>query len=92
MENVISNFGFVNIHKGIFYLLKFEKLYLHIWLTTYPKGEFHISKEGKTPWKIDFQSWICSIRRWNAYFLNVDNQENFNLVECGKFLMISILG
>ena len=92
MENVISNFGFVNIHKGIFYLLKLEKPYLHFWLTTYRKAEFHISKEGETPWKIYFQSWICSIQRWNAYFLNVDNQENFNLVECGKLLMISILG
>lgn len=92
MENVISNFGFVNIHKGNFYLLKLEKPYLHIWLTTYPKAEFHISKKGKMPWKIDFQTWICSVQRWNAYFLNVDNQENFNLLECGKFLMISMLG
>ena len=47
MENVISNFGFVNIHKGNFYWPKLEKRYLHIWLTTYPKAEFYISKEGK---------------------------------------------
>ena len=42
-----SNFGFVNIYKGNFYLPKLEKPYLHIWLTTYQKAEFHISKEGK---------------------------------------------
>ena len=72
----------INIHKGNFYLPKLEKRYLHIWLTTYPKAEFHISKEGKILWKIDFQTWIRSIQRWNAYLLNV---------ECGKFL-ISMLG
>ena len=126
---VISNFGFFNIHKGNFYLPKLEKPYLHIWLTTYPKVEFHISKggktftstkgisiceswksrfsiynnlwlttypkakfyiskEGKIQWKIDFQTWICSMQRQNAYVLNVDNEENLNLVACGKFLMI----
>ena len=52
MENVISNFGFVNIHKGIFYLLKFEKLYLHIWLTTYPKQNFIFPKKEKRRGKL----------------------------------------
>ena len=67
-----------------FHLPKLEKPFLHIWLTTYPKAEFYISKERKIqwPWKIDFQTWICSMQRWNAYFLNVDNQENLNLVAC----------
>ena len=88
MDNVISNFGFVNIHKGNFHLPKLEKPFLHIWLTTYPKAEFYFSKEGKIQWKIDFETWIWSMQRWNAYFLNVDNQENLNLVGCGKFLMI----
>jgi len=81
----------INIHKGNFFLPKLEKPYLNIWLTTYSKAEFRISKEGKMRWKFDFQTWIRSIQRWNAYFLNVDNQENLNLVECGKFL-ISMLG
>ena len=82
----------VHIYKGNFYLPKLVKPYLHTWLTTYPKAEFHISKEEKMSWKIDFQTWICSVQRWKAYFLNVDNQENLNHVECGKFLMISMLG
>lgn len=67
-----------HIHKGNFHLPKLEKPFLHIWLTTYPKAEFYISKERKIqwPWKIDFQH------------VNVDNQENLNLVACLKFLMI----
>ena len=77
-----------HIHNGNLHLPKLEKPFLHVWLTTYPKAEFYISKEGKIQWKIDFQTWICSMQRWNAYFLNVDNQEILNLVACGKFLMI----
>ena len=46
-----------------------------IWLTTYPKTEVNISKEGnrfycqlKHLWKIDFQSWIHNFQWWKFCF------------------------